>query len=1178
MPSKNFTLLALFLSVVCLFPAARVEAGERAIDGSPVFHVSVPVERPAEEIPALRAMGLDVGAYYDKTRAVSVVVSELELETLRSMGYEPTIIEDLTTSEESIQALSDYLDEEESAAAVTRIANDYPDIAQRLEYAYPTEGGRIISLLKISDNVETDEPEPRILFVAQHHAREVMTPEVLVDMGDYLTQRYGVDPEVTAWVDDYQIYIIPVHNPDGVDHVFNVYNNWRKNRRDNGDGTFGVDPNRNYPYLWGPAGCGGSDGDPGGETYRGPSAASEPETQGITELAQEVQPSISLTYHTSGQYVLMPFGCEPDLPDDPDRRIHRDVGSMMAAVLENDAGDGFYRMGTAPETLYDVDGDSDGWLHAIAGTVAFTIEMNTSFQPDYATWRDDTVARNREGWQYLLRRLAGPSVTGRARDACSAAGLTAEVGVVEQVFTKGQEPRLAMPGHGFFHRILMPGSFTWYGELAGYHRQEWPVEVRFGPVERDLWLVPAGSHAVELRRLSVEDVGGDTDGQLDPGEEAELRLAALATGEALTGLTATLSTADPYLEVLDGDAALPDLAAGAEGQALDTFRVRVHESAPDGHTASLSVSFTANEPLCRDTSEAELRLTRGFPSCPFEEERLDVDPAWTISGPSGGWEFGEPQGTGGLGGPTQAHTGDFVYGTNLSGNYGSGAGEFVLTSTPIDLQGLRDAELRFWRRLYSEPGYDPARVEVSIDGEEWIEVWRGFGRDTQWEEYRLDLPPEVDDASQVWLRFILVQDGSGSYSGFYIDDISFCGEGALSAGGKLKYESHTLHEEDPDYGNEDGELDTGETATLAVTLRSTRDEETRRVSAVLSTEAPGVTVHNAVAFYPDIPAGGTGESVAPHFSFTTGPECAAKIPFTLEARYEDGFTTLSHFTLTVGTVEAGHLFDDDMESDTGWTVSGDPGGAWERGEPFPNYYNQETTNPDADHTADPGYQAWNTQSIPPPGVAPPTAAEVDGTTILTSPVLAAGTFETLELTYWRWFYTGGGPGPDTLRTEATENGLDYFTVNEVSSKANLWLEETIELSDFVTLSDQLQLRFVVTDGGGESIVEAGLDDLDLSGTRRVCEDFQAPLLDPPLPVGDTLRAERSGWDVRLDWQAPPTDPAHGRATFYRVFRSEAADSGFGEIGQPTAPLFVDVGPVGDLLYYLAEAENSGGGE
>jgi len=96
----------------------------------------------------------------------------------------------------------------------------------------------------------------------------------------------------------------------------------------------------------------------------------------------------------------------------------------------------------------------------------------------------------------------------------------------------------------------------------------------------------------------------------------------------------------------------------------------------------------------------------------------------------------------------------------------------------------------------------------------------------------------VDDQSQVRVRFILRQDGGGAASGFFIDDVRFCGESVLSAGGKLKYETHSLVESDPLYGNADGAADPGETVTMPVTLRSTRSAATRLVSAVLTTETP----------------------------------------------------------------------------------------------------------------------------------------------------------------------------------------------------------------------------------------------------------------------------------------------------------------------------------------------------
>jgi hypothetical protein len=210
-------------------------------------------------------------------------------------------------------------------------------------------------------------------------------------------------------------------------------------------------------------------------------------------------------------------------------------------------------------------------------------------------------------------------------------------------------------------------------------------------------------------------------------------------------------------------------------------------------------------------------------------------------------------------------------------------------------------------------------------------------------------------------------------------------------------------------------------------------------------------------------------------------------------------------------------------------------------------------------------------------------AEVDGEVRLTSPMLQAGSFEDLTLSYWRWFYTGGGPGPDTLRVEVSvDDGLTWRNVDEIGVKANEWTRAEHDLDALVTLTDQLRVRFVATDGGGESIVEAGVDDLDMSGEEFVCESWDPPQLDPPNPVGNTLTVDKMRFDVELRWEEPPSDAEHGRATFYSVDRSERLDGGFAQVGDPAAPLYVDVGAAGpsapSLYGYLVTAENNGGPE
>ena len=87
---------------------------------------------------------------------------------------------------------------------------------------------------------------------------------------------YGNDTLITELVDELEIFVIPVVNPDGYVYTWGPQRLWRKNRRDNGNGTFGVDLNRNWGYEWGGV---GSSGDPGSGTYRGTAPFSEPETQ-----------------------------------------------------------------------------------------------------------------------------------------------------------------------------------------------------------------------------------------------------------------------------------------------------------------------------------------------------------------------------------------------------------------------------------------------------------------------------------------------------------------------------------------------------------------------------------------------------------------------------------------------------------------------------------------------------------------------------------------------------------------------------------------------------------------------------------------------------------------------------------------------------------------------------------
>ena len=135
-------------------------------------------------------------------------------------------------------------------SAFAGLASTYPSLAQVVDltaaYGTPlTHDGNRMYALKISDNVAADEDEPNYLVVSNHHARELMTPELALNTSASILAKYaaGDDAAVRALVDGAQVYVIWTQNPDGLEYVWAVDDLWRKNRRNNGN-SYGVDQNR----------------------------------------------------------------------------------------------------------------------------------------------------------------------------------------------------------------------------------------------------------------------------------------------------------------------------------------------------------------------------------------------------------------------------------------------------------------------------------------------------------------------------------------------------------------------------------------------------------------------------------------------------------------------------------------------------------------------------------------------------------------------------------------------------------------------------------------------------------------------------------------------------------------------------------------------------------------------
>lgn len=261
---------------------------------------------------------------------------------------------------------------EELWAELDKMRALYPNLISTYQAidTFKSHEKRPIRWLRISDNPNQEEAEPKMLYTAVHHAREPLGLSQLVYYMWYLLENYNNNQEIKQLINNTEMYFVPMLNPDG--YVFNETSFpdggglWRKNRRDNGNGTFGVDLNRNYGYEWAFSNTGSSP-NPQSETYRGPSAFSEPESRAIKFFCEKYDFKIALNYHTYGNLLIYPWGYNDNLADS----AFREIGELFSA--ENN-----FKAGTGIETVaYNVNGTSDDWMWGAKQVFAFTPEAST---------------------------------------------------------------------------------------------------------------------------------------------------------------------------------------------------------------------------------------------------------------------------------------------------------------------------------------------------------------------------------------------------------------------------------------------------------------------------------------------------------------------------------------------------------------------------------------------------------------------------------------------------------------------------------------------------------------------------------------------------------------------------------------------------------------------------------
>ena len=389
---------------------------------------------------------------------VQVIADDATIASIQSDGYSTRVAEVLAVSAPAPGAktpspsaaaavatfFGGYRTKEEQYVHLDTVLSAYPALTVGYDYgdSWKKANGqvgndlRVICITKLQPGdcqLNSNSAKPRSLIMASIHARELTPAELAYRYIDMLTAGYGVDADVTAVLDTTEVWVIPIANPDGRE-IVELGGTSPYLQRKNANNTVGtcanpptasdqagVDLNRNANFQWGGI---GTSAVACSQTYKGVSAASEPEQQALQTLWANLWPDqhatptdpvpvtatgTFLSVHSSSNFVLLPPGAGGTSAND---------AQLRALAFRFSSFNG-YVTGTGPEILYGTTGTSDDYVYHQLGPASFTFEVGptsgtcSGFTPAYSCVDSTFWPINKGAFLYAAKTARQPYVAPR---------------------------------------------------------------------------------------------------------------------------------------------------------------------------------------------------------------------------------------------------------------------------------------------------------------------------------------------------------------------------------------------------------------------------------------------------------------------------------------------------------------------------------------------------------------------------------------------------------------------------------------------------------------------------------------------------------------------------------------------------------------------------------------------
>lgn len=401
-----------------------------------------------EDIKTISSFKISIDSVNRSSGAIIVDLRNgYEFDKLLSYGFDAVRLPDVTrdyyeyliscSSDDPMQA---YYSIDEYHTFMQQTAALYPNICSLVQYG--TSGqNRPLYALKISDNVQINESEPELKYIGSIHGDETVGYDMLIRLIQLLTSQYGIDPRITNIVNNTEMWISPMMNPDG--YVLGQRYN-----------AAGIDLNRNFPM---PTGVDHPDDNNWGI-----------ENIAMMDFSNAHNFALSINFHGGALVINYPWDYTPVLATD-------DALLQQLSLTYSMHNQPMYNSTEFPQGItngaawYIITGSMQDWNYGFTSCIEVTAEISNTKWPAASTL-DTYWAQNQESLlsyiEFAQRGIIG-IVTNNAQTP-----IPATIKISGNTKWIRNDPVV-----GDYHRILLPGTYTVNVSSPGYINQSVVVTV-----------------------------------------------------------------------------------------------------------------------------------------------------------------------------------------------------------------------------------------------------------------------------------------------------------------------------------------------------------------------------------------------------------------------------------------------------------------------------------------------------------------------------------------------------------------------------------------------------------------------------------------------------------------------------------------------------------------------------